>query len=290
MKPDIVQLFISRIPGLSTKEMIKLFRQFSLLKDLVNLKHSDLEYIINRKLTGIKFGFDAVLLESERIYKTVIGDSIEVIDYNSKNYPPLLREIFNPPFLLYKKGGCLESKIPAAAVVGTRNASQIALRAAYNLGVEISDYELYMVSGLAHGIDQAAHEGVVDRKGHTIAVLGNGIDYIYPKGNSLLGQRIIDSGGILLSEYPPGTPPYRYNFPARNRIISGLCQSVVVVEAPEKSGALITADFALDQGRDVYIHRSSINSRKGAGCRRLLFEGANIINSLGDFFEFREAV
>lgn len=290
MKPDIVQLFISRIPGLSTKERIKLFRQFSLLKDLVNLKHSDLEYIINRKLTGIKFGFDAVLLESERIYKTVIGDSIEVIDYNSKNYPPLLREIFNPPFLLYKKGGCLESKIPAAAVVGTRNASQIALRAAYNLGVEISDYELYMVSGLAYGIDQAAHEGVVDRKGHTIAVLGNGIDYIYPKGNSLLGQRIIDSGGILLSEYPPGTPPYRYNFPARNRIISGLCQSVVVVEAPEKSGALITADFALDQGRDVYIHRSSINSRKGAGCRRLLFEGANIINSLGDFFEFREAV
>jgi len=105
-----------------------------------------------------------------------------------------------------------------------------------------------------------------------------------------LGQDIIDLGGVLVSEYPPGTPPLRYNFPARNRIISGLSQSVVVVEAPEKSGALITAGFALDQGRDVFIHRSSINSLKGAGCRKLLFEGAGIIDSLGDLISFREAV
>ncbi|MCK5154175.1 MAG: DNA-processing protein DprA, partial [Spirochaetales bacterium] len=117
-----------------------------------------------------------------------------------------------------------------------------------------------------------------------------GIDYIYPKSNTVLGQKIIDLGGVILSEYPPGTSPLKYNFPARNRIISGLSQSVVVVEAPEKSGALITAEFALDQGRDVYIHGVSLSSSKGEGCRRLLFEGADIINSLGDFMSFKEAV
>ena len=284
------QLFISRIPGLSSSEKSIISEHFPSLKDFLNINISDLEYILNRKLIGVVYNPNALLYESERIANFIIDSDIEVINYNSRNYPPFLQEIFNPPFLLYKKGGMLNNRIPAVAVVGTRNASTVALRAAYNLGIEISDYKLNMVSGLAFGIDQAAHEGIVDRKGHTIAVLGNGIDFVYPKSNTVLGQKIVDLGGVLLSEYPPGTPPFKYNFPARNRIISGLSQSVVVVEAPEKSGALITAEFALDQGRDVYIHGSSLSSSKGAGCQRLLFEGADIINSLGDFMSFKEAV
>lgn len=290
MKINMKHLYISRITGLNTREKNIISNYFSFFEDLINLKISDLEYIIKRKLTGVVFNSRAVLLESESIFNAVTNSDIEIINYTSRNYPPMLKEIFNPPFLIYKKGGSLNNENPSVAVVGTRNASQIALRAAYNLGIEISDYKLSLISGLALGVDQAAHEGVVKRKGHAIAVLGNGIDSIYPKSNSTLGQKIIDLGGVLLSEYPPGTPPSRYNFPARNRIISGLSKSVVVIEAPEKSGALITAEFALDQGRDVYIHGSSINSTKGAGCRRLLFEGAEIINSLGDFISFKEAV
>ncbi len=290
MKLDIKQLFISRIPCISTREKIIVFKYFSLYEDLINIKISDLEYILKRKMTGVIFNSRTVYLESESILNTVKNSDIEIINYNSRNYPPLLKEIYNPPFLLYKKGGSLNNENPSLAVVGTRNASKIALKAAFNLGIEVSSYKLSLISGLALGIDQAAHEGVVRRKGHTIAVLGNGIDFIYPESNSYLGLKIIDLGGVLLSEYPPGTAPSRYNFPARNRIISGLSKTVIVVEAPEKSGALITAEFALDQGRDVYIHESSINSTKGAGCRRLLFEGAGIISSLGDFIDLKEAV
>jgi len=290
MKKDMVKIFISRIPGLSTKEKNLVLKQFPLLTDLVKLTNGDLEYILNRKFGNKIFNSKLILDEAEKIFNSLSGSQIEIISYSNKKYPPQLREIFDPPFLLYKKGGELKHEMPVIAVVGTRKASQIALRSAYNLGVEIADYKIYLVSGLALGIDQAAHKGVVGRNGNAIAVLGNGIDYFYPKENARLGQEIIDLGGVILSEYPPGTPPFKYNFPERNRIISGLCNSLVVIEAPHKSGALISAEFALDQGRDVYVHRCSINSRKGAGCRRLLFEGADIIESLGDFISFREAV
>ena len=290
MKIDMIQLFISRIPGLSTSEKILVSDKFSGLKDLVSLKISDLEYILNKKLSEIKFNSYFVLCEAGKILKTVLNSDIEIINYNSQNYPPLLKELFNPPFLIYKRGGNLNNDIPSVAVVGTRKATRIALRAAYNLGLEIADYEINMVSGLALGIDQAAHDGVITGKGHTIAVLGNGIDFIYPRENTALGQKIVDRGGVLLSEYPPGTAPGKYNFPARNRIISGLSQSVIVVEAPEKSGALITAEFALDQGRDVYIHRSSLGSIKGEGCRNLLLEGSGIISSFSDLVSYKEAV
>jgi DNA processing protein len=290
MKKEMIQIFISRIPGLSTREKILVLEQFPLLSDLIKLKSSDLEYILNRKLGNKIFNSKLILDEAEGIFISLIDSQIEIISYSSINYPPQLREIFDPPFLLYKRGGELNPEMPAVAVVGTRKPTQSALRSAFNLGIEIADYEIYLVSGLALGIDQAAHRGVVGRSGHTIAVLGNGIDFIYPKENTGLGQEIIDLGGIILSEYPPGTPPVKYNFPERNRIISGLSKSLVVIEAPYKSGALISAEFALDQGRDVYVHRCSINSRKGAGCRRLLFEGADIIESLGDFVGFREAV
>ena len=290
MKIDMIQLFISRIPGLSTFEKIFVLDTFSVLKDLIYLKKHDLEYILNRKLTGVQFNSSTVLYESEKIFNSILNSDIEIINYNNQNYPSLLKEIYNPPFLLYKRGGAFRNDRPSVAVIGTRKASKIALRASYNLGLEMSDYKINLVSGLALGIDQAAHKGVVSRKGYTLAVLGNGIDYIYPKENTALGHKIIDLDGVIISEYPPGTSPGKYNFPARNRIISGLCRSVVVVEAPDKSGALITAEFALDQGRDVFIHQSSLSSSKGLGCRKLLFDGAGVISSLGDVFCFKEAV
>ncbi|MDA3941836.1 MAG: DNA-processing protein DprA [Spirochaetia bacterium] len=290
MKINILELYISRIPGLSTRERIVISDKYSSLDELLKAKISDFEYILNRNLSSVCLHLSSVQKEMMSILSSIRNSEVDIINFFSINYPPQLREIYNPPFLLYKKGGNLNYNFPSVAVVGTRNPSQIAYRASYNLGLEIADHDIYMVSGLALGVDRAAHAGVVKRKGNTVAVLGNGIDFIYPQRNKVLGQEIIDLGGVLLSEYPLGTPPFKYNFPARNRIISGLSQTVVVVEAPLKSGALITAGFALDQGRDVFIHRSSINSIKGAGCRRLLFEGAGIIESLGDLVSFKEAV
>jgi DNA processing protein len=290
MKINILELYISRIPGLSTRERIVISDKYSSLDELLKAKISDFEYILNRNLSSVCLHLSSVQKEMMSILSSIRNSEVDIINFFSINYPPQLREIYNPPFLLYKKGGNLNYNFPSVAVVGTRNPSQIAYRASYNLGLEIADHDIYMVSGLALGVDRAAHAGVVKRKGNTVAVLGNGIVFMYPRRNKVLGQEIIDLGGVLLSEYPPGTPPFKYNFPARNRIISGLSQTVVVVEAPLKSGALITAGFALDQGRDVFIHRSSINSIKGAGCRRLLFEGAGIIESLGDLVSFKEAV
>jgi DNA processing protein len=289
MKVDIIQIFISRIPTLSTSERICITNMFSSVKDLIKLNSRDLKSALGRLRSGLIFKPLEILDESESILNTVIKSDIDIIDFGSANYPPLLREIYNPPFLIYKRGADIRN-IPSIAVVGTRRPTQTALRAAFNLGLEIADYDIYLVSGLAAGIDCTAHKGVLSRKGNTIAVLGNGIDFIYPSENMTLGQAIVNNGGIILSEYAPGTPPVKYNFPARNRIISGLCQSLVVVEAPEKSGALISAEFALDQGRAVYIHRCSLDSRNGAGCRQLLFDGADIITSFSDFSEFKEAV
>jgi DNA processing protein len=135
---------------------------------------------------------------------------------------------------------------------------------------------------LARGIDGAAHAGCVKGKGKTCAVLGSGIDTIYPKEHKKLALDILQSGGLLLSEYPPGRQPARYQFPERNRIISGLSRGVVVVEAPVKSGALITADFVLEQGRDLFVHADGMTGNSGEGTRRLYQEGAKSISSFGD--------
>ncbi len=290
MMSNVMQLFISRIPRLNTSERLILLERFSTIGDLVNLNHQGLEQLLCKKLTGMIYNPLQYQLETDTVLDDIEHSDIEVIHYMDSSYPPLLREIYDPPFLLYKKGGALDNTFPSIAVVGTRLASSGAFEAAYNLGLEMAALNINLVSGLAAGIDKAAHAGAVKGRGITVAVLGNGIDYIYPKENTDLGHKILEQGGIILSEYSPGTAPLRYNFPARNRIISGLSRSVVVVEAPEKSGALITAEFALDQGRDVFVHSCSLSSKKGLGCLKLSLEGAGVINSIEEIISLREAV
>ncbi len=290
MTVNKVQLFISRIPRLNTSERLLLSELFSTISDVMNLNHNDLEHVLRKRLSGMDYTPLQYKNEADAILNDIEYSDAEIIYYWDSTYPPLLREIYNPPFLIYKRGGVPDNGNPAIAVVGTRLASSGAVKAAYNLGLEMAALNICLVSGLAAGIDKAAHAGVVKGKGKTIAVLGNGIDYIYPKENTALGNEILELGGVILSEYSPGTAPSRYNFPARNRIISGLSRSVVVVEAPEKSGALITADFALDQGRDVLVHSCSLNSKKGLGCLKLSASGAVVINSAEEIISLREAV
>ncbi len=211
---------------------------------------------------------------------------INVITMDSIQYPFLLKQIYLPPPVLYWKrdGNSFPSMEPAVAVVGTRNCTPYGLKAASRLSAELAEAGVWVISGMARGIDTAAHRGALAAGGKTAAVLGCGPDIVYPRENRDLYQKICSSGGIL-SEYPPGTHPRPQHFPARNRIISGLCQAVVVVEAGEKSGALITADFALEHGRDVLTVPGPITSPCSMGTNQLIRQGAKPVLRVDDILE-----
>ncbi len=197
-------------------------------------------------------------------------------------YPPLLRAIHDPPALIYLRG-----ELPpgdALAVVGARRASTAGRRITEDLCRELAARGIAVVSGLARGIDSAAHLGAMDGGGFTLGVLGCGIDGIYPPENRDLFSRMAAQGGIL-SEYPPGTPPLAGHFPGRNRIISGLARGVLVVEAAEGSGSLITVDFALEQGREVFAVPGAVHSPTSGGVNRLIKDGAHLVTDVGDILQ-----
>jgi DNA processing protein len=199
-------------------------------------------------------------------------------------YPAILRHIPDPPIALWTRGDGEAIDRPAVAIVGSRRASSAGLAMATQLARDVSRAGLVVVSGLARGIDGAAHRGALDTKGPTIAVLGNGVDIVYPAEHRELSDRIM-KGGALVSEFPPGTPSYANHFPLRNRIISGLSRAVVVVEAGERSGSLITARAALEQGRDVLAVPGLAAGGGHRGCHRLIKDGARLVESVEDILE-----
>lgn len=201
---------------------------------------------------------------------------IGFVRIDEAEYPPLLRETHDPPFMLFHRGPLPDPERPCAAVVGTRRPSMDAFSRAWQLSRDLALRGVPVVSGLALGIDRAAHEGALSARGYTLAVLGSGIDSVYPRANSQLAGRILAYGGCLLSEYPPGLQALKYHFPERNRIVSGLCRSVLVAQAPARSGALITAEFALDQGRELFVMAGGTEGEAGAGARMLAEEGAAV--------------
>lgn len=207
---------------------------------------------------------------------------IYLCDLHDPEYPQLLLHTFNPPQVLYYRG-----KLPTSenqiAIVGARHATPYGKNIANLFAAELAEAGVWVVSGAARGIDTAAHQGALTR-GYTIAVLGSGVDINYPPENSKLLAQIAECGAVI-SEYPPGTVAHPGNFPARNRIINGLSKGVVVVEAAEKSGALITADFALEEGRDVFAVPGSIFSEASKGTHRLIKQGAKLVDSVADILE-----
>lgn len=213
---------------------------------------------------------------------------IESVTFESPTYPELLRLIPDPPKVLYYSGDlsiCNHSI--CLAVVGSRKATPYGKWAGYHVARRAAEHGVTIVSGLATGIDSAGHRGALDGGGKTVAVLGCGIDICYPKSNQELRDRILERG-LLLSEYEPGSPPLPFQFPLRNRIISGLCRAVVVAEAGLNSGSLITAGYALNQGRDVYGVPGNINSVYSIGANKLIQDGAipivvvdDVLNGLG---------
>ena len=204
--------------------------------------------------------------------------------YGSRRYPPLLTAIHDPPFLLYYRGHHPELLASAdhLSVVGTRRPSGAGRRAAFEVGFQAARRGATVVSGLARGVDAEAHRGCVAAGGRTVAVLGTGVDTIYPASSASVARSLIAADGLLLSEYPLGTQPRRHHFPSRNRIISGLSTTLVVVQAPEGSGALITADHALDQGREVVVHAAGLGDAQcSAGSAALAADGAHVIETPG---------
>jgi DNA processing protein len=207
---------------------------------------------------------------------------IRIVSWRDDNYPPLLREIYDPPALVFYRGVLPDPLKPLAAVVGTRKPSSRGARRAFEIGRELGKAGIPVVSGLALGIDSMAHRGNIEALSPTIAVLGSSPDMVYPVTNRFLAKRILDTGGVILSEYPPGTGPRKWNFPERNRIISGLARGTIIVEAPEKSGALITARFALEQDRDLWVDKAGISSAHSAGTAHLAKDGAPVLFSVKD--------
>lgn len=218
----------------------------------------------------------------------LVRENIWLVATGDPDFPPLLQEIPNVPVVLYGRGDIkiLNAK-PLLAVVGTRKPTSYGLEATSVLVRELVEAGVTIVSGLAMGLDARAHETAVENKGQTIAVLGSGIDQnsIFPPENRGLARRILESGGAIVSEYAPTTPAVKEHFPARNRIISGLSPGVLVIEAREKSGALITARLALDQDREVFALPGSIFSLVSVGPNKLIQQGAKAVITVHDIFE-----
>lgn len=207
---------------------------------------------------------------------------MQILKLENTEYPKLLKEISNPPKILYVDGKLDNS--PAVAIVGTRKPTPYGIETARFFARELAARGIVIVSGLAFGIDKTSHEACLDAGGRTIAVLASGVDRITPTSHERLGKRIAGQGA-LVSEFPPGTDPLPEMFPQRNRIISGLSLGAIVIEAPEKSGALITARFAAEQNREVFVVPGSIFSPNYKGSHGLIQEGAKLITSADDILE-----
>jgi DNA processing protein len=236
---------------------------------------------------GIRKNSNKEILYS-RIIEDIENNVLKVFHIGGKGYPRHLENIYIPPPVLFYRGGIKLDGFNIA-VVGSRKCTRYGKDAAAYISRNLSGMGITVVSGLALGIDRVAHESSIREKGKTIAVMGSGPDTIYPPENKMLCQDILEQGAVI-TEFPPGTPPLRQNFPIRNRIISGISRGVIIVEAGIKSGAMITGKTALEQDREVFAIPGSIFSKTSRGCHRLIKSGAKLVDSIDDILEEFQAL
>ncbi|EEG76748.1 DNA-processing protein DprA [Dethiobacter alkaliphilus] len=272
---------LSKVSTLGARRILRLIAYFgtaekAFLASMDDLLAAGLPVKAARALCDEREGLDP-----HRVAEEVHGSGFGVLTLACAGYPLLLAEIYDPPAVLYYRGDIDVLSTPCVAMVGSRKATEYGKNAALKLAGQLAAAGITVVSGMARGIDTWAHAGALGAGGPTIAVLGCGPDVCYPPENLKLREKIV-SGGIILSEFPPGTQPKPGHFPLRNRIISGLSRATVVVEAAEKSGALITADCALEHGREVFAVPGNVNSPYSRGCHRLLKEGAAMAEKAAD--------
>jgi len=272
------------LPGVGQVTLQKLANSFPDLKDswtatdfqLKSLKISP-EIIDQLKVARNK-------IDPELELQKLTDQGIKVITLNDPDYPELLTQIDQPPFILYYRGRWSKQST-CLGVVGTRRATTYGKAVTQQLVSELVKQNIVIVSGLARGIDTIAHLATVQQHGQTIAVLGGGLNQLYPVENSHLADQIVENDGVIVSEYPPNSPPNTGNFPARNRIIAGLSQAILVVEADISSGSLITARYALEQGREVLAVPGPITSQFSKGTHRLIQNGAALVTTVEDIYE-----
>ena len=296
-------IWFSLIKNLGPKRKLKLLELYHSPEKIYKLTKDEL-----LKIEGIgeETAKNIILAKNEKIIEEHIKymqeNNIDIIHIYEEDYPQQLKGIYDPPISLYIKGNKEILKNKNIGIVGCRECTDYGKKAAKYFAYNLAKENINIVSGLAKGVDSYAHLGCLStykenkncgkmyngcRKnkndcGKTIAVVGNGLDVVYPKENIELANEIIKSGGAIISEYPCGTKPDKMNFPARNRIISGISSGIIVVEAKEKSGTLITVDFALEQGRDVFVVPGNINSINSVGTNDLIKQGAKLVTTYRD--------
>ena len=267
-------VWLTTLPGLTDSSKMLLMEHFSSPEDIYYADEEALWQVDGLKKEQAALLGSKSLAAADRILSDCARKDIFIITMADALYPDRLRNIYQPPLLLYGKGAMpLFDEEAAVAVVGTRSCTPYGIKCAEKLGYELTQQGGMVVSGMAKGVDGAAMRGALRFGGFTCGVLGGGVDVVYPAENRRLYEDIAATG-VLLSEYPPQTLPEAWHFPVRNRIISGLSVAAVVVEAPVKSGALITAENAMEQGRDVFAIPGPVDAPNSAGCHRLIREGA----------------
>ncbi|MGO8819201.1 MAG: DNA-processing protein DprA [Terriglobia bacterium] len=275
---------LTRIDGLGIRGCHKLIEHFGSPQAAYMASLTELESCgVPARVAQAIFAQDA-LKGAEREVEQAGKADCHLIAFDSEDYPPLLKQIPDAPLLLYVRGDAKVLAQYAVAVVGSRRPSAYGSSVAHRLAHDLARRQLVVVSGLARGVDSAAHHGALEAQGKTVAVLGSGIDVIYPRENKRLADEIAKSGAVI-SEFPLGTGPTPENFPIRNRIISGLSLGVVVVEAAEYSGSLITARLALEQNREVYAVPGNITSAQSFGPNHLIKQGAKLVDQWMDVIE-----
>ena len=273
------------IPGLGNIALKNLLDRFQDPERIFQASMSELSGLDGiRKEVALSIFEKRYSGDPEKELKKAESHGARILTYSDPAYPRLLKEIHDPPMVLYIKGNDIPDNRTFIAVVGSRNATQYGLKAAEKIGQGLARRGLGVASGMAMGIDSSSHWGCLEGKGFTVAVLGTGIDIIYPPSNRKLYDQIAMKGAII-SEFPMGAPPVPNNFPMRNRIISGLSRGTVIVEATKNSGSLITASLALEQGRELFAVPGSINSFKSIGCHYLIKQGAGLIENADDILE-----
>lgn len=277
-------LALNRMERVGPRTVAKLQKRWPDLENMFRLSATELEQEgLSPALAQTIAGFNLNMIDEDLNWLQA-ADNHHILTWDSCDYPALLKEINDPPIVLYVKGALGSLNPPKLAVVGSRNPTVTGSENARHFAKAIAAYGVTIVSGLALGIDAEAHRGCLESEGQTIAVLGTGIDQIYPRRHHSLAQQIVQNG-LLISEFPLKSPPTAGHFPRRNRIISGLSLCTLVVESAIKSGSLITARMALEQNRDVLAIPGSIHNPLARGCHYLLQQGAKLVTSVADVLE-----
>ncbi|TYQ13150.1 UNVERIFIED_CONTAM: DNA processing protein [Acetivibrio alkalicellulosi] len=277
-------VWLSSLPGIGAVKSKALLNHFEDPYNIWNAKENELNKLPFLTSKDVGNLINIKIKESAKIHlDNIFKNNIKILTINDELYPYYLKNIYDPPSVLYVKGD-IRINDKYIAVVGSRKATSYGLSMAHTISCELSRYGITVVSGMARGIDSYAHKGILSVGGRTIAVLGCGLDIVYPNENKKLMDSIIENGACV-SEYLPGIAPLANNFPARNRIISGISLGVIVIEAGERSGSLITANFALDQGREVFALPGNVCSINSTGTNRLIKEGAKMVTGIEDILE-----